>query len=147
MLACDESKISAEQAHLIAGYYRRLLEAMAQVSEGEHYEQYSILSEAEQHKLLVELNQTAHAFPETTGIQRLFEAQAERTPAAIALVCGDDRLTYNTLNERANQLAHHLVALGVGAENRAGILLERSTAMVVSILAVLKAGGCYVPLD
>jgi amino acid adenylation domain-containing protein len=80
-------------------------------------------------------------------MHRLFEAQVEHTPEATALVYGDDLRTYRELNERANHLAHHLVGLGVGAEHRAGILLERSTSMVVSMLAVLKAGGCYVPLD
>ncbi|HEX5883405.1 MAG TPA: amino acid adenylation domain-containing protein, partial [Pyrinomonadaceae bacterium] len=147
LLACDESKINAEQTRLIGGYYRRLLEAMAEAPEGERYERSSVLSYAEQHKLLVELNQTARAYPEVRSIQQLFEAQVEETPAAIALICGDERLTYSELNERANQLAHHLAALGIRPEQRVGILLERSTAMVVTMLAVLKAGGCYVPLD
>ncbi|HET7286906.1 MAG TPA: amino acid adenylation domain-containing protein, partial [Pyrinomonadaceae bacterium] len=80
-------------------------------------------------------------------MHQLFEAQVEHTPEATALVYGNDRLSYRELNERANHLAYHLVALGVGAERRVGILLDRSTEMVVSMLAVLKAGGCYVPLD
>jgi amino acid adenylation domain-containing protein len=146
-IACDDAKISEEQTHVIAGYYQRLLEAMAEVPEGEHYERHAILSEAQQHKLLIELNQTTRAYPKIAAMQRLFEAQVEQAPEATALVCGDDRVTYSELNERANQLAHHLAALGIGAEHRAGILLERSTALVVSMLAVLKAGGCYVPLD
>ena len=146
-LACDESKISAEQTRLIGDYYKRVLETMAEAQEEEQYDRYSILSEAQQHKLLVELNQTERAYPDGVTIQRLFEMQVAQTPGAVALVSGDERLTYSELNERANQLAHHLVALGISAEQRVGILSERSTAMVVSILAVLKAGGCYVPLD
>jgi amino acid adenylation domain-containing protein len=147
LIACDQSKISEVQARLIAGYYQRLLESMAEAPEGERYELCSILSEAEENKLLVELNQTARAYPEISGMHRLFEKQVAQTPGAVALVCGDEQLTYRELNERANQLANHLVTLEVRAEQRVGILLERSTAMVVSILAVLKAGGCYVPLD
>ncbi len=101
-------------------------------------------------QLLVEWNDTRREYPSGTGMHRLFEAQVERTPSASALVAGRDalqRLTYQELNEQANSLAHHLAALEVSAEHRVGILLERSAAMVVSLLAVLKAGGCYVPLD
>ncbi|HEU4558504.1 MAG TPA: AMP-binding protein, partial [Longimicrobium sp.] len=77
----------------------------------------------------------------------LFEAQAERTPHAAALVFGSESLTYRELNERANRLAHRLGRLGVGPEVRVGICLERGVELVVSVLAVLKAGGAYVPLD
>jgi amino acid adenylation domain-containing protein len=80
-------------------------------------------------------------------LQRLFEAQVEGTPDATALVSAGRQLTYRELNERANQLAHHLRALGVGPEVVVGIMLERSVAMVVSVLAVLKAGGAFLPLD
>jgi amino acid adenylation domain-containing protein len=81
------------------------------------------------------------------GVVPLFQAQAERTPDAAALVSGGESLTYRQLNERANRLAHHLRRLGVGPEVRVGICLERGVELVVSILAVLKAGGAYVPLD
>src|SRR5215510_5854775 len=77
----------------------------------------------------------------------LFREQAERSPHAVAVSDLNQQFTYRELNERANQLAHHLVGLGVGAEDRVGILLERSAVMVVALLGVLKAGGCYVPLD
>ncbi len=77
----------------------------------------------------------------------LFQEQVERTPEAIALVWKDQRLTYQELNAQANQLAHHLQSLGIGPEQRVGILLERSAQMVVALLGVLKAGGAYVPLD
>ena len=65
----------------------------------------------------------------------------------MALVCGDERLTYRELNRRANQLAHHLQALGVGPETLVGICVDRTSAMVVGLLGILKAGGGYVPLD
>jgi amino acid adenylation domain-containing protein len=98
-------------------------------------------------QLLAEWNDTKRVYPRSEGLHRLFETQVERTPSAAALVAGVERLTYQELNERANRLAHRLIAAGVGAEERVGILLQRSAGMVVALLGVLKAGGCYVPLD
>ena len=80
-------------------------------------------------------------------IHERFERQAAATPDAIAVSFNDERLTYRELNARANRLAHHLRSLGVGPETCVGILVERSHEMVVTILGVLKAGGCYLPLD
>src|SRR5690606_5950925 len=76
-----------------------------------------------------------------------FEVQAGKSPEAIAVTCDGARLTYRELNERANQLAHHLRTLGVGPEVPVALCLERSLDMLVSILGVLKAGGAYVPID
>lgn len=78
---------------------------------------------------------------------QLFEQQAVRTPHSLALVFEDQQLTYAELNSRANQLAHHLIDLGIGNEKIVGVCLERSVELVVSLLAVLKAGGAYLPLD
>ena len=104
-------------------------------------------AEAERRQLLVEWNaDKTEPFP-TACMQQLFEAQAERTPDAIALMFAEERLTYRELNARANQLAHHLRARGVGPETPVGVCLERSATMIVALLAVLKAGGAYVPLD
>ena len=80
-------------------------------------------------------------------IHERFERQAAAMPGAIAVSFNDERLTYRELNARANRLAHHLRSLGVGPETCVGILVERSPGMVVTILGVLKAGGCYLPLD
>lgn len=80
-------------------------------------------------------------------IHQLFEAQVARTPDAVAVVFGDQMLTYRELNQRANQLALHLQTLGVAPEVLVGICVERSLDMVVGILGILKAGGAYVPLD
>src|SRR5260370_40399515 len=77
----------------------------------------------------------------------MFEEQAGRTPDAEALVYEEERLSYRELNERANQLADHLRARGVGPETLVGVLLERSSEMVVGLVGVLKAGGAYLPLD
>lgn len=81
------------------------------------------------------------------GIHPYFEAQAERTPDTVALLFEEQHLTYGALNQLANQLAHYLRASGVGPEALVGLCLERSSAMILALLAILKAGGAYVPLD
>ncbi len=106
-----------------------------------------ILSQAERRQLLVEWNQTQADAPPHETLHRWFEAQAERTPTAEAVRYEEHSLSYLALNQRANQLAHHLRRLGVGADVLVGLFLERSLDMVVAILAVLKAGGAYVPID
>jgi amino acid adenylation domain-containing protein len=80
-------------------------------------------------------------------VQDLFEAQVKRTPRAVAVVFGEERLTYQELNGRANRLAHRLRRLGVGPEILVGLCMKRSPEMVIGLLGVLKAGGAYVPLD
>src|SRR5262249_25665730 len=106
-----------------------------------------LLTEATRRQILVDWNDTAADFPEDACIHELFESQVRRTPDSVAAVFEDEQLTYRELNTRANQLAHHLRALGVGVETRVGICMERCLEMVVAILGVLKAGGAYVPLD
>ncbi|WP_116121159.1 non-ribosomal peptide synthetase, partial [Archangium gephyra] len=106
-----------------------------------------LLTGTERQQVLVEWNQTRTDYPRDSSIHGQFEAQASRTPDAIAVQEGEQRLTYRELNERANQLAWRLRSLGVGTEVMVGLLLERSTDMVVAMLATLKAGGVYLPLD
>lgn len=105
------------------------------------------LTEAERRKLLVEWNDTRVEFPRVDSLQKWFELQVMRTPDAAAICFEDECLTYLELNERANRLAHYLSSLGVAPEVMVGIYLERSLEMVIAMLAVLKAGGGYVPLD
>jgi surfactin family lipopeptide synthetase A len=107
----------------------------------------TLLSEQEQKQLLVDWNQTQADYPQDSCIHQLFEAQVERTPDAIAVVCSDQQLTYTELNKRANQLAHYLRSLGVEADCLVGLCVERSFAMIIGILGILKAGGAYLPLD
>ena len=85
--------------------------------------------------------------PNPMGLHQLFEAQVERTPHAIALRQHDSQLSYQTVNQRANQWAYQLQALGVGPECLVGLYVERSLETVIALLAILKAGGAYVPLD
>lgn len=105
------------------------------------------LSTAERQKILVEWNNTQADYPKDKCIYQLFEEQVERTPNAIAVVFEDQQLTYDELNRRANQLAHHLQSLGIEPEVLVGICVERSLEMIVGLLGILKAGGAYVPLD
>jgi amino acid adenylation domain-containing protein len=128
------------------GHYRALLEEVV-AHPDRRLADLSLLDEAERHRLLVEWNRTAAAIPAGSCVHHGFEAQAQRTPAAVAVAAGGRRLSYRELDERANCLAHHLRALGVGPEVRVGIGVRRSLEMAVGLLGVLKAGGAYVPLD
>jgi amino acid adenylation domain-containing protein len=105
-----------------------------------------ILNGEERRMLLEDYNATATPIPDKTVIG-LFEEQVDRTPTATAVRCGEDALSYQELDERANQLANHLKEMGVGAEMLVSICLNRSLDMVVALLGVLKSGGAYVPLD
>ena len=107
----------------------------------------SLLSDPERHKILVDWNDTQANYPKDKCIHQLFESQVEQAPDAVAVVFEDKQLTYKELNQRANQLAHHLGNLGVGPEVLVGICVERSLEMIVGLLGILKAGGVYVPLD
>ncbi|AOX02682.1 hypothetical protein BJP34_27465 [Moorena producens PAL-8-15-08-1] len=130
----------------MATHFQNLLSAIVenpQLRVGE----FPLLSEGERHQLLLEWNDTASEYPKEKCIHQLFEEQVEKTPDAIAVVFDQQQLTYHQLNQRANQLAHHLQNLGVGPEVLVGICVERSVQMVVGLLGILKAGGAYVPLD
>jgi len=128
------------------GHFKTLLEAIVtnpQMRVGE----LPLLTPSERHQLLVEWNDTQTTYPQDKCIHQLFEEQVERTPDAVAVVFENEQLTYQELNNRANQLARYLQNLGVGAEVLVGICVERSIEMVVGLLGILKAGGAYVPFD
>ena len=106
-----------------------------------------LLTQAGRRRLLVEWNSTDSRYPRQLCIHQLFEAQAQRSPRAVAVEWEGRRLTYAELNGRANQLARFLQKLGIGPEQLVGVCLERSLEMVIALLAVLKAGAAYLPLD
>lgn len=106
-----------------------------------------MLSAAEERQVLVDWNDTAARYPSSPSIHAAFEAQARRTPDAVALEYAAQKLSYRDLNACANGLGRELVKLGVRAGRRVGVLAERSPETIVGILAILKAGGAYVPLD
>ncbi|HEY0605351.1 MAG TPA: amino acid adenylation domain-containing protein, partial [Herpetosiphonaceae bacterium] len=106
-----------------------------------------LLTSAERRQMLADWNATVAASSEQRCIHDLIREQTTQTPHAIAARFGEQTLTYQELDQRANRLAQHLVSQGVGPERRVGLCVERSLDLVVSILAVFKAGGAYVPLD
>jgi amino acid adenylation domain-containing protein/non-ribosomal peptide synthase protein (TIGR01720 family) len=130
----------------MVGHFQTLLEAIV-ANPQQRVSELPLLTATERHTLLVEWNNTFAEYPFDKCIHQLFEAQVEQTPDAVALVFQDQQLTYDELNSRANQLAHHLRSLGVGPDGLVGLCLERSLEMVVGVLGILKAGGAYVPLD
>ena len=135
-----------ETAQRLLGHLRTLLEGMAADPDA-RLDDLPLLPAAERAQLLTEWGANAVPYPAQDTVHGLFAAQAGRTPDAVALSGDGDALTYGELEARANRLAHHLSALGVGPETRVGLCLDRSAGAVVAILAVLKAGGAYVPLD
>ncbi|MEO1353029.1 MAG: amino acid adenylation domain-containing protein, partial [Cyanobacteria bacterium J06635_15] len=137
----DRATIDRMTAH-----FQNLLSAIV-ANPQQTVDELPLLSKAEQHQLLIEWNATQIDYSSEKCIHELFEEQAKRSPDAVAVVFDSEQLTYQQLNQKANQLAHHLQSLGVGPEVLVGICMERSLEMVVGLFGILKAGGAYVPFD
>lgn len=130
----------------LIGHFKTLLGGI--VSNPQHrVAELPILTADERQKILIEWQQTQTEYPREKTIAQLFEEQVEKSPNAIAVVFGDQQLTYQELNQRSNQLAHYLQKLDIGSDVLVGIYIERSIEMVVGLLSILKAGGAYLPLD
>ena len=106
-----------------------------------------MLSEAEKNKILYDFNNTKTDYPKDKTIAELFEEQAKKTPNNTAVVFGMQKLTYKELNEKANSLAYYLRENGIETNNLVGVMVNRSLEMIIGMLAVLKAGGAYIPID
>ena len=128
------------------GHFQTLLEGIV-ANPNQRLSDLPLLTEVERNQLLSEWNQTRTDSWHNLCIHQLLERQVERTPDAVAVIFGNQQLTYRELNQRANQLAHYLQKLGVKPEVFVGICVERSIEMLVGLLGILKAGGAYVPLD
>jgi amino acid adenylation domain-containing protein len=128
------------------GNFETLLEAVT-ADPGSRVAELPLLTTADRQKILFDMNRTEIAWPGDPCLDELIEEQAKRSPDAVAVLFEDTQLTYRELNERADRLAAHLRALGVGPGVLAGISVERSAAMVVGLLGILKTGGAYLPLD
>ncbi len=137
---------SAEAVARMGRHLTELLQAIAD-DPRQRISHLRLLPMDEQQQVLVEWNRTRREYPREKCIHQLFKEQVERVPEAVALVFEGKQLTYLQLNERANQLAHHLRKLGVGAGTLVGVHVDRSIEYVICVLAILKAGGAYVPLD
>src|SRR5262249_33625475 len=130
----------------MAGCFRVLLRGIV-VDPTQPISRLPLLTDAEQHRLIREWNDTKVERPGEKRVARLIEEQAARHPEATAIAVGLQSITYSELNQRANRLAHRLRALGIGPEVPVAVAMERSPELVVALLAILKAGGAYVPLD
>ena len=128
------------------GHLQTVLEAMAS-NPKQRLGDLPLLTEPERWELLEKWNDTAKSYPAADCVHRLFEARVKETPEAPAISCGSIEISYQQLNARANQVAHRLRNLGVGAEARVGICMERSAENISGLLGILKAGAAYVPLD
>ncbi|MEO7156965.1 MAG: condensation domain-containing protein, partial [Vicinamibacterales bacterium] len=126
---------------------RELLRRLAAASSETRVESISLLTDDERGSVVESFNASARVYPRDTGLAALFDAAAERTPDAIALDFAGERLTYRDVRARANQLAHHLRAAGVRRGSLVGLCLERSADLIVAVVAIIKAGGAYLPLD
>jgi amino acid adenylation domain-containing protein len=130
----------------LAGHYERLL-AEAVARPDEEVGRLTLTSGAERHQLLREWNDTATGGHPPGCLHQLVEGQVDRTPDAVAVVFDGQSLTYGELDRRANRLAHHLLRLGVQPDSPVGVCAERSLELEIALLAILKAGAAYVPLD
>jgi amino acid adenylation domain-containing protein len=142
----DPSDLPDAQVQALAGHYAAALEQIARDPTARHDAQ-PLMPEAERKRVLVDWNQTALPRPAEARLHLMVEQQVDRTPDAPAVTYEGQTLTYRELDQRANQLAHHLLSLGVGPETPVGVCTDRSLEMVVALLGILKAGGAYVPID
>ncbi|KAF9555652.1 hypothetical protein EC968_008796, partial [Mortierella alpina] len=134
----------------VYGYMQEALASLAEALEGSPdmiVSRLEVLPKEERELLLKDWNSAEETYPDHLCLQHLFELQVERTPGAVAVVHQDESLSYAELNNRANSLAHQLIALGVQPDSLVAICVQRSPEMIIGIIAILKAGGAYVPLD
>ncbi len=139
-------RFDAETVARMLEHLQRLLEAFAGQPQS-RLSELSLLSAADKRQILLDWNATEVDYPKDRFIHQLFEAQAEKTPDAVAVMFDGQALSYAELNAKANQLANYLRSKGVGPDVLVGICVERSLEMVIGLLGILKAGGAYVPLD
>jgi amino acid adenylation domain-containing protein len=135
-----------ETIHRMTAHYRNLLNAVLE-SPGQKIGLLPVMDEAEQQQLLGLLNGKTAAYPLEKSLLDLFEEQSAKTPAAIALIESGEEVTYAALDDRSNQLSHFLVSKGVKPGSFVPVFMERSIGLVTGILAILKAGATYVPVD
>jgi len=145
-LVYDSGRYEADGAERLLKSLKRVLEGMAEIEKGRVME-LPLISEEERQQVIVAWNETGADFPADQCMSQLFERQVELTPEAVAVVYEEESLTYHQLNRRANRLARCLREMGVGPEVKVGLCVERSLEMIIGLLAVMKAGGAYLPID
>ncbi|MFE9862869.1 amino acid adenylation domain-containing protein [Streptomyces sp. NPDC005506] len=145
-LEFDESVLDTAAAERLLGHYRRLLTGLIETPDV-HVDNADLLTPAEWELVVDEWNRTGEEYPEHATTHGLFEEWADLEPDAVAVVCGEEAVSYAELDARANRLAHLLLAQGCGRHERVGVCLERGIDLVVTQLAIAKTGAGYVPLD
>jgi amino acid adenylation domain-containing protein len=135
-----------ETIERLVRHWEQLLQSAVE-GRGKPVGQLELLAEAERRHLLTEWNRTEREYRRDLCMHELFEQQASRSPSAIAVVTPQEQVTFAELNSRANQLAHHLISLGVHPGSHVAVHLRRSPEMIAAVLGILKAGGSYVPLE
>lgn len=128
------------------GHFKQLLESITAYPE-RRISELPLLTAEERHRVLVEFNNNAADYRTDIRLHEFFVEQAQRTPEAIAIICGDANLTYRELDERSNQVARHLLSHGAAPDVLMGVFCERTPDLIVGILGILKSGSAYVPLD
>ena len=148
ILDCDYNTGLYDEATIARwlGHYEALLEGMV-ADVNQRVSELPILTESERRQILADWNATQADYARDACVHQLFEAQASACPKAVAVAFGDQKLTYEELDRRANQLANYLRKLGVKPGVMVGVFVERSLEMIVALLGVMKAGGAYVPMD
>jgi len=146
MFEYNTDLFDAARMQRMLGHFQAVLEGAVR-DPGRRLSELPLLTEEERRRLLVEWNETEADFPRDKTLHEMFEAQAQKTPDAVAVECKGSRLSYRELNELANRLSRHLKRLGVGPDVLVGLFHERSVDMMVALFGILKAGGAYVPLD
>ncbi|MGA9917346.1 MAG: condensation domain-containing protein, partial [Paraburkholderia sp.] len=144
--AYNTDLFNADTTTRMLAHFQTLLEAIVKGPD-RHLSELSLLTDTQRQQVLSGSNDIFCSYNPVLNIHQLFEAQVERTPEAVALVFENQQLTYKELNSRSNQLAHRLRRLGAAPEVPVGVCLERSLEVVISLLAILKAGGVFLPLD
>ncbi len=146
--ACEYNTDLFEAATIerLLGNFHNLLQAIV-ANPSRSISSLPILTAAERAHLVVDRNKTTAAYPEHLTLPALFQTQAIRAPDAVALVCGSKMTTYRELDQASNRLAGHLLRCNIAPGSRVGVYLDRSAELVVTLLAILKAGCAYVPLD
>src|SRR5579884_2003288 len=142
----DVASVEPAMATRMGAHLRMLLEDIAEREEP-HLADLPLLTEKERYEQLVVWNATQTAYPREASVSQLFEEQAAKRPDAIALVCGEEQMSYSFLDQQANQVGQLLYHHGIGPEVCVGVCVERSLYMIIAVLGILKAGGAYVPLD
>ncbi|MGA8944245.1 MAG: amino acid adenylation domain-containing protein, partial [Thermoactinomyces sp.] len=142
----NELAYSRTRVERLFGHFRHIAEQVTQQPE-KLLKEIELVTEPEKKQLLHQFNQTDADYPREKTIQEIFEEQADKYPEQIAVKIREKALTYKELNEQANQLAHVLRKEGIGRGQIVGLMTERSLEMMIGMLAIVKAGGAYMPID